>query len=785
MNICLSGKYCIISEPWDSVTVDCRKTLKDNSTTSASVTQSSIDFITKTQAFKATGDMPATLSPSNEQLPPLDSSLGVDMSNMAATSPENMDQPMVNPTEMVAGAVLFPGNMGGGAKQYQNISLLTSAESNETRKMVNPDSNNQLLYPKDEVNQIDNQTQPIDVSADDVILATNQPGVNIETAPLDSMSLPSASIPFSSEGLNTNGNTINDLSSNNGLVNNGFPWNAVENTNNAFLDTVGMASNPTDTPPWNAVENRNNAILDTVGMASDSNINSTTDAFAWDVTENRNNAIPDPVGTASGLNIRNTTDAFPWNGVENRDNPFPDTVGISSDLNINNTIEASPWNVVENRNNAFLGSVGTKSDLSNTTEAFPWNAEENRNNVIPGPDGTATDLNINNPPDSWNVVENNNNNILDTVGEASESAFIGEANNTVNTPVTVSPSSVAGSELNMGGILNILGGRNMNVNSRSGGILRLSHEKSSFSQRLPGTSTDTDIILGSSLGIPNSPLMDNESVLKQNIDVNMSQNETVTEPNNINNFPMDNNYTADNGIILDGDSMSINPVSPEILNLPNDTDSVQSNPGVNFVLGAAPSISAPNSPSTDNSAIINQNSSEVRQSLDLGVNYPNDTFDTTGAVTFTNETYFTDSAVDRLPLSTNTSDSILQDILQSNEDILSPSNEDILSPNDPWYLNATQSSLVQEPLLADSNVSLPDNETVLNAMSSLDLSQNMPTTEQYGEADATLNEIYLPGTSTPNRSVDDTVVMSSKGGYNTYSVHSDTLTSYHRQHSSR
>ena len=755
MNICLSGKCCFIADPWDSVTVECRKNMKDNSTTSTSVTQSSIDFITKTQAFQAPGGMPATLSPSNGQLPPVDSSLGVGMSNMAATSPENMDQPMINPTEMVAGAVLFPGNMGGnGAKQYQNISSLTSLESNETRKMVNHDSNNQLLYPKNEVNQIDNQIQPIDSSAASIILATNQPGAKIESAPLDSMSLPSASIPFSSGGLNTNGNTINDLSSNNDLVNNDFPWNAVENTNNAFLDTVGSA-------------------------------NSTTDSFPWNAVENRNNAIPDPVGTASGLNISNTTDAFQWNAVENRDNAIPDTIGISSDLNINKTTEALPWNVVENRNNAFQDSVGTESDLSNTTDAFPWNAVENRNNVIPGTVGTTTHLNINNPPDSWNVVENNTNNILDTVDNANESVFIGEANNTVNTPVTVSPSPVAGSELNMGGILNILGGRNINVNSRSGGILRLSHEKSSFSQRLPGTSTDTDIILGSSLGIPNNPLMDNESVLKQNIDVNMSQNETVTEPNNINNFPMDNNYTADNGIILDGDSMSINPVSPEILNLPNDTDSVQSNPGVNFVLGAAPSISAPNSPSTDNSAIINQNSSEVRQSLDLGVNYPNDTFDTTGAVTFTNETYFTDSAVDRLPLSTNTSGSILHDILQSNEDILSPSNEDILSPNDPWYLNATNSGQVQESLLANSNVSLFENDTVFNAMPSLDFSQNRPIIEQYGEAGATLNETHLPGTDAHNKSVEDTAVMSSKGGYHTYYEHSETLTSYHRQHSSR
>ena len=755
VNICLSGKYCIISEPWDSVTVDCRKTLKDNSTTSASVTQSSIDFITKTQAFDVPGGMPTVLSPFNEQLSPLDSSLGVGMSNMAATSPENMDQPMINPTEMVAGAVLFPGNMGSGAKQYQNISLMTSVESNETRTIVNPDSNTQLSYPTDEVNQIVNRTQPVDTSAADITLATNQPGVNIESASLDSMSLPSASIPFSSTGLNTNGNTISDLSSNNDLVNNNFPWNAVESTNNAFLDTVGIASNTTDTFPLNAVENRNNAILDTVGTSSDLNINSTTDTFPWSAVENRNNAFPNPVGTASGLNINNSTDAVPWNVVENRDNTIPDTVGISSDLNINNTIEAFPWNVVENRNNAN-----------------------------PGPVDTATDLNIDNTSDSWNVVENNNNNILDTVGKASESAFIGEANNTVNSPVTVSPSPVTGSELNMGGILNILGGRNMNLNSRSGGILRLSHEKSSFSQRVPGTSTDTDIILGSSLEIPKIPLMDNESILKQNIDVNISQNETLTEPNTIDNFPMDNNYTADNGIFLDGDSMSINPVSPEILDLSNGTDSVQSNPGVNFVLDAPPSISAPVSPLTDNSTYINQNSSEVWQSPDLGVNYPNDTFDTTGAVTITNETNLQEPSIDRLPLSTNASDSILHNSLQSNEGIVPHSNEDILSPKDPWYLNATDSGQVQESFLANSNVSLLDNETVFNAMSSLDFSQNMPTTEQYGEADAALNESYLPGTSTPNKSVKDTVVMSSKGGYRTYSVHSDTLTSYHRQHSS-
>ena len=660
---------------------------------------------------------------------------------MAATSPENMDQPMINPTEMVAGAVLFPGNMGGnGAKQYQNISSLTSLESNETRKMVDPDSNNQMLYPKNEVNQIDNQIQPIDSSAASIILATNQPGVKIESAPLDSMSLPSASIPFSSGGLNTNGNTINDLSSNNDLVNNDFPWNAVENTNNAFLDTVGSA-------------------------------NSTTDSFPWNAVENRNNAIPDPVGTASGLNISNTTDAFQWNAVENRDNAIPDTIGISSDLNINKTTEALPWNVVENRNNAFQDSVGTESDLSNTTDAFSWNAEKIRNNVIPGTVGTTTHLNINNPPDSWNVVENNTNNILDTVDNANESVFIGEANNTVNTPVTVSPSPVAESELNMGGILNILGGRNMNVNSRSGGILRLSHEKSSFSQRVPGTSTDTDTILGSSLEIPKSPLMDNESILKQNINVNMNQNETVTEPNTINNFPMNNNYTAENGIFLDGDSMIINPVSPEILDLSNETDSVQSNSGVNFVLDAPPSISVPVSPLTDNSTYMRQNSSEVWQPLDLGLNYPNETFDTTGAVTITNETYLSDSAVDRLPLSTNASDSILHDILQSNKDILSPSNEDILSPNDPWYLNATDSGQVQESLLANSNVSLLDNETVSNAMPSLDFSQNMPAIEQDGEAGATLNETHLPGTNAPNKSIKDAAVMSSKGGYHTNTVH--------------
>ena len=758
MNICLSGNYFIISEPWDSVTVECRKPMKDNSTTSTSVTQSSMDFIAKTQAFEAAGGMPATLSPSNEQLPPLDSSLGVGMSNMAATSPENMDQPMINPTEMVAGAVLFPGNMGGGAKQYQNISLMTSVDRNETRKMVNPDSNNQLLYPTDEVNQIDNQIQPIDTGAADIILATNQPGIQIETAPLDSMSLPSASIPFSSEGLNTNGNTINDLSSNNDLVNNNFPWDAVENTKSAFLDTVDTASNTTDTFPLNAVENRNNA-------------------------------IPDPAGTASNLNISNTTDAFPLKAVENRDHTIPDTVGISSDLNINNTIEAFPWNVVENRNNAFLDSVGTESDLRNTTDAFPWNAEENRNNAIPGPDGTATDLNINNTPDSWNVVENNNNNMPDTVGKASEPASIGAVNDSVNTFVTESPSPVAETELNMGGILNILGGRNMKVNSRSGGILRLSHEKSSFSQRVPGTSTDTDAIIGSSLSIPNVPLMDNESVLKQNINVYMSQNETVTEPNAINNFPMDNNYTDNNGIFLDGDSMSINPVSPEILDVSNETDSVQSNPGVNFVLDAPPSISAPVSPSTDNSTYVNLNSSEVWQSLDLGVNYPNETFDTTGAVTITKETYLPDSSIDTLPQSTNTSDSILQsneEILSpSNEEILSPSNEDILSPNDPWYQNATERGQVQESLLENSNVSLLRNETAFNAMPSLDFSQNRPTIEQYGEAGATLNEPHLPGTSTPNKSVDDTVVMSSKGGYHTDSVHSDTLTSYHSHHSSR
>ena len=752
VNICLSGKYCIISEPWDSVTVDCRKNLKDNSTTSASVTQSSIDSITKTQAFDVPGGMPTVLSPSNEQLPPLDSSLGVGMSNMAATSPENMDQPMINPTEMVAGAVLFPGNMGSGAKQYQNISLMTSVESNETRTMVNPDSNTQLSYPTDGVNQIVNRTQPVDTSAADITMATNQPGVNIESASLDSMYLPSASIPFSSTGLNTNGNTISDLSSNNDLINNNFPWNAVENTNNAFLDTVGIASNTTDTFPLNAVENRNNAILDTVGTSSDLNINSTTDTFPWSAVENRNNAFPNPVGTASGLNINNTTDAFPWNVVENRDNTIlPDTVGISSDLNINNTIEAFPWNVVENRNNAN-----------------------------PGPVDTATDLNIDNTSDSWNVVENNNNNILDTVGKASESASIGEANNTVNSPVTVSPSPVTGSELNMGGILNILGGRNMNVNSRSGGILRLSHEKSSFSQRVPGTSTDTDIILGSSLEIPKIPLMDNESILKQNIDVNMNQNETVTELNTINNFPMDNNYTADNGIFLDGDSMVIKPVSPEILDLSNETDLVQSNPDVNFVLDAPTSISAHVSPLTDNNTYMNQNRSEVWQSLDVGVDYPNDTFDTTGAVTITKETYLSDSAVDRLPLSTNTSDSILHDILQSNEDILSPSNEDILSPNDPWYVNATDSSQVQKPLLANSNVSLLENETVFNAMPNLDFSQNRLIIEQYGGADAALNETHLPGTNIPNKSVDDTVVMSSKGEYHTYSVHSN-----HRHHSSR